>query len=57
MSISEDLGGADVGLLFICNRVTYRQPYYNNGAHLVRWYCNKPEWKAFREQLMTIMPE
>ena len=57
VSISEDLGGADVGLLFICNRVTYRQPYYNNGAHLVRWYCNKPEWKAFREQLMTIMPE
>ncbi len=57
VSISEDLGGADVGLLFICNRVTYRQPYYNSGAHLVRWYCNKPEWKAFREQLMTIMPE
>lgn len=57
VSISEDLGGADVGLLFICNRITYRQPYYNNGAHLVRWYSNRPNWKEFREQLMTIMPE
>lgn len=55
LSISEDLGGADVALLFIRSKATYRQPF-RDGTELTRYWRNTPAWKAFRQNLTTLMP-
>lgn len=55
VSISEDLGGADVALLFIRSKATYRQPF-RDGTELTRYWRNTPEWKQFRQDLTTLMP-
>ena len=55
VSIADELGGADTALLFICNRITYRQPYTNYGDFLVRYYANKPEWKDYRANLTVLL--
>ena len=56
VSISDDLGGAGVAYLSINNKVTFRSPVDNLGNSLPRYFRNKPEWKAYREQLMTMLP-
>lgn len=55
VSISRDLGGADVALLFIRSKATYRQPF-RDGTELTRYWRNTPQWKQFREDLTTLMP-
>ena len=54
VSISEDLGGADVALLFIRSKATYYQPF-RDGTTLTRYWRNLPEWKEFREVLQELM--
>ena len=53
VSISEQLNGQNVALLFICNRVTYAQP--SNGEGLTRYYPNLDQWKSWRETLMELL--
>ena len=55
LSISRDLGGADVALLFIRSKATYRQPF-RDGTELTRYWRNTPQWKQFRQDLTTLMP-
>lgn len=55
VSISRDLGGADVALLFIRSKATYRQPF-RDGTELTRYWRNTPEWKQFRQDLTQLMP-
>lgn len=55
LSISRDLGGADVALLFIRSKATYRQPF-RDGTELTRYWRNTPSWKQFRKDLTTLMP-
>lgn len=55
VSISRDLDGADVALLFIRSKATYRQPF-RDGTELTRYWRNTPEWKQFRRDLQTLMP-
>ena len=55
VSISRDLGGADVALLFIRSKATYRQPF-RDGTELTRYWRNTPQWKQFRQNLTELMP-
>lgn len=55
LSISRDLDGADVALLFIRSKATYRQPF-RDGTELTRYWRNTPSWKEFRKDLTTLMP-
>lgn len=55
LSISRDLEGADVALLFIRSKATYRQPF-RDGTELTRYWRNTPAWKQFRQDLTTLMP-
>lgn len=55
ISRANDLGDAEIALLFICNHVTYRQPYFDNGAELTRYWPNLTEWKAYRANLTTML--
>lgn len=57
ISRANDLGDAEIALLFICNHVTYRQPFYNNGAELPRYWPNLPTWKAYRADLEALMAQ
>lgn len=57
ISREKDLGGQDVALLFICNHVTYRQPYFNNGVNLVRYWPNHHAWVDYRESLQPLMEQ
>ena len=54
LSISRDLEGADVALLFIRSKATYRQPF-RDGSELPRYWRNKPDWKDFRKNLDVLM--
>lgn len=54
LSIEEDLGGVDSAILFICNRVTYRQPYFGKTGFLSRYWPNRDRWVIYREELMKI---
>ena len=49
-SISEELDGAQTALLFVCNRVTYRQPIWNDGTMLVRYWPNIESVKEHRKK-------
>lgn len=55
LSISRDLGGADVALLFVRSKATYRQPF-RDGTELTRYWRNTPQWKQFRQELTNLMP-
>lgn len=55
LSISEDLGGADVALLFIRNKASYHLPF-DDGETLTRYWRNRAEWKEFREGLQELLP-
>ena len=55
VSITNDLGGAKNALLFICNRLTYAQPYTSGGVMLMRYWPNHPRYTKYRAELETIM--
>lgn len=55
VSIEEDLGGAETGILFIRNVATYRQPYTNAGAELSRYWRNRDRWIESREAMMALL--
>ncbi len=55
VSISEDLNGQDVALLFICNRVQYRLPLDDKGTMPARYWSNSPEWVKYRENLRPLL--
>ena len=55
LSIAEDLGGADVALLFIRSKATYYLPF-PDGTELTRYWRNTPEWKEFRTTLQELVP-
>lgn len=60
VSIAGDLKGQDVALLFICNHVTYRQPFFGETGYLTRYWPNLSRWKEYRrnlQALMTYLPE
>ncbi len=54
-SRSEDLGGQDIALLFVCNTVTYRQPVNNNGGMLVRFWPNIQEVQDHRQRARELL--
>lgn len=55
ISRKNDLNGQDVALLLICNRVSYRQPYYDDGTSLVRYWATNADWVAYREALQPLL--
>ena len=55
VNIEEELGGADVALLFIRSKATYCLPFRDGGT-MTRYWRNTPEWKEFREELQELMP-
>lgn len=55
ISRANDLGNAEIALLFVCNRVTYRQPYYDNDTYLPRYWPNLAQWKAYRADLTALL--
>lgn len=55
LSISRDLDGADVALLFIRSKASYYLPF-RDGTELTRYWRNTPEWKEFRQDLQELMP-
>ena len=55
VSIEDDLGGADVALLFIRNNAHYRQPF-KDGTEMVRYWRNKSSWQEFRQELQELLP-
>ncbi len=55
VSRERDLRGADVALLFIRSKCTYRQPFAD-GSTLTTYWRNKPDWITFRKDLLTLMP-
>ena len=55
VNIEEELGGADVGILFIRNTATYRQPYTNGGYELSRYWRNRDRWIEWREGLNALL--
>lgn len=57
VSIHDTLGGADTALLFICNRVTYRQPCLGDTGYLTRYWPNRREWKQYRDSLMPLLEQ
>lgn len=55
VSRTTDLKGQNVALLFICNHVTYRQPYTNTGIELPRLWPNQSLWEAYRASLRDLI--
>ena len=55
VSISGELEGAQVALLFIRSKATYYLPFAD-GTALTEYWRNKPEWKEFRRDLQELMP-
>lgn len=55
VSISEQLNGQDIALLFICNHVTYRQPINDNGGALTRYYNTQERWQNWRAALTELL--
>ena len=54
VSIERDLKGQDTALLFICNTVTYSQPYAGE-AFLQRYWPNTPRRIEARESMNSIL--
>lgn len=55
ISRANDLGNAEIALLFVCNNITYRQPYFTNDAYLPRYWHNLEQWKAYRADLTVLL--
>ena len=47
VSIQDDLGGSEIALLFICNRLSYRVPLTDTWLMPVRYYRSNPRVKKF----------
>ncbi len=54
VSIEEDLGGAEVALLFIRSKASYRTPF-RDGSSLARYWRNTDDWKEFRVGLQELV--
>ncbi len=48
-------GMGNVGYLFICNRVTYRQPYTDDGVYLPRYYSTNDTWENYVANLQAMV--
>ena len=57
LSRRNDLNDQSAALLFVCNRVTYAQPFNDAGALLTRYWPNHPRYVKYRENLTKIMGE
>lgn len=57
LSREKDLNGQPAALLFICNRLTYAQPFNETGTLLTRYWPNHPRYVKYRENLNNIMGE
>ena len=55
LSIADDLGGAETAILFICNHVTYRQPYNGDNGYLSRYWPNRQRWIDYRAELTELL--
>lgn len=55
LNIEDDLGGAQVALLFIRSKATYYLPF-PDGTEMTRYWRNKPDWKEFRKTLQELVP-
>lgn len=56
VSISGDLKGQDVALLFICNQAEYRIPlFYSNKCFLTRFYSTQDHVKAAQAEMTTLL--
>ncbi|MBQ8082410.1 MAG: hypothetical protein IJ240_11000 [Clostridia bacterium] len=54
VSIKKDLNGQEEALLFVCNRVTYGQPYDAKGTMLTRYWPRHHRYVEYREN--ELMP-
>lgn len=57
VSIADELGGAEMAILFIDSRITYRQPYFNDFDFAPTYWRNMPTWKSFRNVLIQMLGE
>ncbi len=57
VSIAEDLKGAEIAILFIDSKITFRQPYFDAYNFTTRYYRNRENWKEYREGLIEILGE
>ncbi len=57
ISRKKDLNGQSVALLFVCNRVTYAQPFDEKGVLLTRYWPNHPRYVKYREALNGLLAE
>lgn len=57
VSIADELGGAEMAILFIDSRITYRQPYFNDFDFAPTYWRNMPTWKSFRNALIQMLGE
>lgn len=55
VSISRELDGAEVALLFIRSKATYYQPF-PDGSEMTRYWRNSNSWKEFRKTLQELVP-
>jgi len=55
VSIQNDLKGKKIALLFICNRITYRQPATSWGGFLIEYYPNIKEVRDMRDEYMALL--
>jgi len=57
VSIADQLGGAEMAILFIDSKVTFRQPYFDAYNYSTRYYRNRENWKEYREGLIEMIGE
>lgn len=53
--IGEDLGGQEVALLFICNRVSFEMPLGGVNTYLKRFYTGGEAMQAYRQELLELL--
>ena len=53
--IQKDLGGKDVALMFICNRLSFMLPLAGSYYYPKRFYYNNPDLKAYRKELTALL--
>lgn len=53
--IQKDLGGKDVALMFICNRISFMLPLAGSYYYPKRFYYNNPDLKAYRKELTALL--
>ena len=53
--IQKDLGGKDVALMFICNRISFMLPLAGSYYFPKDFHYLNPELKVYRQELMTLL--